>query len=97
MKKENTKIMLWAVVALVLGVLIGLLINIIAIGNTSRVISKNNQEMQIRNITIDCGCNNAQDQPCKHIYRGDTSSNTIIAGCKSCCLSGTFYDFEIED
>jgi hypothetical protein len=75
-KNEKTKLIIWALVALVIGVIIGMLINNFATTGNAFVVRKSANENEIKAICMcsafDCGsCANA-------------STSYAVACCKAC-------------
>lgn len=89
MKKENSKIMLWVVIALVVGLLIGFLITNATIGKAKTALSNNTLKENINSLKLitETGCNAVGGTvgPCQEPHNGSG---------KCCIISVEGYSFE---
>jgi len=73
MKSEKTKLIIWALVALVIGVIIGMIITNATTGNAAKIRSAQNE------IKAVCACDIFPCSSC-----ANASSSYYIACCKAC-------------
>lgn len=91
-KKGNNKIVLWAIVALIIGVIIGSLTNLVVTGNARKILSydidsinyrDSRTEDRTKDVTIHCTCENGNTIIYYGIPEGPT--NIIAATCEIAC------------
>lgn len=97
MKKENKKVILWAAIALVVGVLIGVLINATTTGNAKKIISNDisndfiNNSVSVR-YHVNCNCYNAEGwrTGCHFNSSSPVGPGAINGFCESCCSADSY-------
>ncbi len=90
-KSEKTKLIIWALVALVVGVVIGMLITNATTGNATRTTSnRNTDNLNSIKYHIRCNCENAAGARtgCHYTTSSPTGPDAINGFCRGCCVEG---------
>ena len=90
-KSEKTKLIIWALVALVVGVVIGMIITNVTTGNAKSTLAlKNSANINPIKLTWDCQCVDANvSSPCEHTSVS-VSTDYIDNWCKTCCVANSY-------
>lgn len=96
---KNNKILLWIIISLAIGIIIGFLLQNTSSGDSKAVLANNTlaKKSPISEIStkasINCNCQNSDGNPCR--FEGSATGVEINEACANCCVSYTYNTYTV--